>query len=250
MKKIIIANWKANPSSLKEAKAIVAEQKKTWTKIKNCKIVICPPTPFIGLLSGTKTVAWGAQDMSIGFEGSFTGENTINMLKSVGVSYVILGHSERKAVGETLETVAVKVLMAIKAGLTPIVCVGEESRDEHGEFLNKLKDQITTIFSKIAKAQIAKVIVAYEPIWAIGKSDTGAIGERELHESTIFIRKVLSDMCGRANADKVAIVYGGSVSSKNADIFLRTGDVAGLLIGRDSLTKDFSEILLLAEHNK
>jgi triosephosphate isomerase len=247
-KKIIIANWKANPSTLDLAKKIILEQKKFWPKLKNTKVVICPPMAFLPVLSTNKSanVSWGAQDVSLNLEGSFTGENTVNMLKSAGAQYVILGHSERRKIGETAELVAQKVALALKAGLTPILCVGETIRDDQGDFWHNLKEQISISLSKVKRIQVAKIIVAYEPVWAIGKKESGAIDERDLHEATIFVRKCLSDLFGREMADKVAVLYGGSVSSKNASAFLKTGDVAGLLIGRGSLeTSDFNKILMM-----
>src|SRR5690349_15957540 len=127
MNKIIIANWKQNPQKVGEAKKIVAEVKKLSRKLK-ADVVICPPAPFIGLFTPSKGVYLGAQDVSVEKEGAHTGEVSVSQLRSMGVSHIIVGHSERRAMGETSEVIAAKTLAILKAKMTPVVCIGEKER--------------------------------------------------------------------------------------------------------------------------
>jgi triosephosphate isomerase (TIM) len=124
-------------------------------------------------------------------------------------------------------------LSALKAKLTPIVCVGEKERDEHGEYLLFLKNQIVNSLAKISKVQLTKIILAYEPVWAIGKKE--AMQATEIHEMTIFIKKVLSEITKSKNIFEIPILYGGSVNYNNAKDIITLGEVDGLLVGRESL---------------
>jgi triosephosphate isomerase len=244
-KKIIIANWKMNPVSSKEAIKIFNETKKTAGKLSNIKTIICPPFVYLPLLK-----ADGAQNVFYEDRGSFTGEISAEMLKDFGVRYVIIGHSERRnppiGEGETDEIINKKIKASLKAGLNVIFCVGEKERDSEGRYLGFLKSQIDEGLKNVSKNYFNRLILAYEPIWAIG---TG--GEADNPEGTarvaIFIRRALLPLLGNENGKKIPVLYGGSVTAKNADDFLKNGGVDGLLVGRASLDpKIFNEILKIA----
>lgn len=155
------------------------------------------------------------------------------MVKSCGATYSIVGHSERRAMGETDEVVAEKVAEVVKCGMLAVVCVGETERDEEGNYLEIIKSQIKKSLSRISKQEAHKVIVAYEPVWAIGRTDNVAITSHDLHQMAIFIRKYLKEVFGIAG-DLIRIIYGGSVTAENAyDLYLN-GGVSGFLPGRSS----------------
>lgn len=247
-KKIVIANWKMNPETIGEAVKIFNATKMAVKDLKNTKVVICPPFVYLSdlekLLSPKeeKQLAFGAQDMFWEKSGSYTGEISSPMLK--GEKYVILGHSERRELGETNEIVAKKAFSAIKAGLSPILCFGEKERDSHGEYLHFLRQQIVESLNKVNKKLLPKVIIAYEPIWAIGKGAERALRATEVHEITLYIRKVLSEIYGQEIVVTIPILYGGSVNYQNAKDIILNGMVQGLLVGRESLKiEKFSELL-------
>jgi triosephosphate isomerase len=246
VKSLVVANWKMNPETIEKAKEIFKGTKAIAKDLKNTKVVICPPFVYLSDLEkiNDSKVLIGAQDMFWENAGSFTGEISPIMLKKEGESYVILGHSERRELGETEEMIAKKIASAIKAGLTPILCIGEKERDIHGEYLHSLRKQIINSLGKLPKRFLAKLIVAYEPIWAIGKSEEEAMKPTDLHEMTIFIKKILVEIYGQVVGMTVSILYGGSVNHSNAKDILVHGQVQGLLVGRESLNpKKFGELL-------
>ena len=170
------------------------------------------------------------------------------MLKSLGVSHIIIGHSERRALGDTDEIVNNKLKTVLKYGITPILCIGEKDRDESGVYMQIVSNQLNEAFKNIPKLSLQNIVIAYEPVWAIGKNATREATQAETLEMSIFIKRYLSDFFGK-NSIEIPILYGGSVNTKNAEVFLREGGVGGLLIGRDSLDpKKFIEILKIAEN--
>ena len=247
---LVVANWKMNPESVEKARDIFEETKAIAKNLKNTKVVVCPPFVYLSDLekingrAGSPQVILGAQDMFWEKAGSFTGEISPNMLKKEGESYVILGHSERRELGETDEMVSKKVVSAIKAGLHPILCVGEKVRDEHGEYLHFLRNQIVNSLGKLQKRYLAKLVIAYEPVWAIGKSEEEAMKPTDVHETSLFIKKVLAEIYNSKVVVPVPILYGGSVNHNNAKDLIILGEIQGLLIGRESLQpKKFGELL-------
>lgn len=253
-KKIIIGNWKMAPATQKDAKQIFTAIKKIAGKKKNVQTVICPPfiqvTELAKMVSGHRCVV-GAQDLFWEKEGSYTGEVSAEMLKDAKAQYVIIGHSERRALGETNTDIAKKVAVAVKAGLTAVLCVGESEHDEHGEYIRFLTDEIKESLAAINRPMLGKLVIAYEPIWAIGKASKDAAKPHDVLEITILIRKVLADMFGKSHAMNVPILYGGSVDPTNTRSFLEEGGVAGLLIGRASRdAKKFEKILDIADSIK
>lgn len=238
-KKLIIGNWKMNPETQKEAKDLAGGYKKLAKKNPKIRLVACPPAIFLPSLSGGRAgswPAWGGQDAFFENYGPHTGSISPSMLKYSGAEYVILGHSERRQVGETDEIINKKVKAALKKGLKVVLCVGEESRHDHGEHLEDIKKQLEVGLGGVVKAQFKNIVIAYEPIWAVGVGGVADSPESFLHNA-IFIRKVLSSFVGD-KARLIPVIYGGSVDKKNALGFLAEGEADGLLIGRASLRAD------------
>lgn len=251
MKRLIVANWKMHPTRFADAKKLFLAIKKTASTLQGVQTVIAPPSVFLARLSALykgHRIAFSSQDTFWENEGSFTGEVGALMLKDSGATYVIVGHSERRALGDTNKRVEKKVLSACQAKLSVILCIGEPERNHNsGAHLDFLKEQITTALSGISQKELSNIIVAYEPIWAIGKSDEDAMKPHELHETVLFIKKVIAEKHGKSFAMKVPVLYGGSVESKNTQSLLTEGEVDGLLVGHASLeAKHFSEIITIA----
>lgn len=244
-KYIVIGNWKMNPETSSLAEKLLASVSKLSVSLKKTEVVVAPPYVFLPKkFKKTKKLSLGAQDAFWGGVGASTGEVSSLQLKKLGVSHVILGHSERRALGETDAMVAKKADAVLRDSLIPVICVGEKERDAHGEYLTLLAHQISDSLAGIQKRDIANVIIAYEPLWAIGKNATGVIDSHGLHQMTIFIQKTLTTLYGREVASKIRIIYGGSVDGSTAPELIRQGNVTGFLVGRASLTaKDFGEIL-------
>ncbi|MFZ1020110.1 MAG: triose-phosphate isomerase [Minisyncoccia bacterium] len=248
-RKIIIGNWKMNPRTLKEAEKLFSDVSKNISNIKKTKIIICPPFLYLEKLKKiSRKIILGAQDAFYGDVGAFTGEISSEMLDNLGVRYVILGHSERRALGEDNVLVNKKIKDALAAGLTPILCVGENTRDESHSYFSFVKNEIEECLAGVSKNSISKIIVAYEPVWAISSTENRRDATPEdSREMAIFIRKILSDKFGH-DAGRVRIIYGGSVNEKDAEGFLRDGGVDGLLPGKASLdAKKFVEIIKICE---
>jgi len=246
MSKLIIANWKMNPESLKESESIFNSISILSKNIKNTEIVVCPPFPFLNLTRKTKNknVVLGAQNLFYEISGSYTGQVSPKMLSSLGVKYVILGHSESRLMGDTNEVINKKILISLKSKILPILCVGENTRDTHGEYLSFVKNQIEECLLSVSKLQIKNITIAYEPVWAIGKNAIREATSDEFIEMRIFIKRIIADTYGINIANAVKIIYGGSVNQNNARSFAIDGEADGLLIGRDSLIpKNFGAIL-------
>jgi triosephosphate isomerase len=250
-KKLIVGNWKMNPRTITEARKIFSAVKKASVTFKKTDIVMCPPSVFLGDLArdaaGGK-FSLGAQNLHFEKEGAFTGEVNSGMLLSLKAKYVILGHSERREMGETNEFIAKKVYAALEAGLFVILCVGEKERDEECTYLETLKSQIEASLAGIPKQMLSHLVLAYEPVWAIGAKAKGVVLPPDLLETIIFIRKVLSELYDQPSAHAMKILYGGSADEKNAGSFLNEGGAAGLLVGRASLDpKKFIAIIKAAD---
>lgn len=233
---IIVANWKAYVESVSKAKALFASAKKLSVKT-DVSIVLVPPAPYLGLLlNGNKSkVAFGAQDISNGTGGAHTGEITAAALREMGVSYAIVGHSERRAAGETDATVFEKAQHALAHGITPILCIGEAVRDEDAHYLQALRAQIAAVFAPLSQKERMQIIVAYEPIWAIGKSAADSITSVDLSEMVLYIRKVLGEYLPGNGAAATTILYGGSVEAGNARALASGSGVDGFLVGHASV---------------
>lgn len=242
---VIAANWKMNPETADAAKAILRSVARAVKEAKSITTIVCPPFPYLSLVKSGKNLYLGAQDAFFEDRGAYTGSVSPTMLKSVGAEYVILGHSERRASGETNEMVAKKVRMALRAGLSVILCIGEDHRDSEGNYLGAIREQLKESLVYIERAMLPKLIIAYEPVWAIGGRE--AIKSHDIHQAVIFIRKVLTELYPPELVKSVLILYGGSSNAGNAEDILRNGEVNGLLVGGASLLPEFKDILRIAQ---
>lgn len=253
--KLIVGNWKMYPKTLIEAKDIFAKEKKVARALSRTKTVICPPAVFLSALAessaGVKHLSVGAQNAFFEDEGARTGEVSPLQIASVGATYVILGHSERRALGEADETIAAKAVQAAKAKLTIILCVGEKRRDAGGSYFSEVRDQLRGSLAGFPKDGSKRLVIAYEPIWAIGKNAVRAATPEDFHEMSILVKRHLVEQFGKTSGFRVPILYGGSVDEKNAEGFLKEGGADGLLVGRVSLDPArFTEIIKLADKLK
>ncbi len=241
----VVGNWKLNPISLKNAKELFSEVKKTAVKVKEVNVVVIPPYLYIPEFSRfvkDEGIKLGAQNIFFEEVGPFTGEVSASVLSNFAVSYVIVGHSERRARGETDEEVNKKVKATLKKRLIPIVCVGEKERDSEGGFFTGIENQIKALTSGLESKDLAKIIIAYEPIWAIGTGKTATVSDVE--EMQIFIFSVLTKLFDRKVAEKIPLLYGGSVNAGNAKILHKEGGMNGFLVGGASLkASEFTKII-------
>lgn len=249
MKSLLIANWKMNPPSFKEAKKLLEAAKKAADNAKNVTIIIAPPAIYLRELRGAykgKKLSFAVQNAHAEAAGSFTGEISMMQAKDAGASYVIVGHAERRAMGESNDDTRQKVAAAVALSLSPILCVGETLRTQDGEHFNLIKEQLKAGFADVLVAKIPRVTIAYEPVWAIGA--TVAMSPRDMHEMAIFIRKTIVGLYGEKGM-AVKILYGGSIDDTNAAAMLKDGDVAGLLVGRASADPEKLSALVKAIKN-
>lgn len=247
-KKVIVANWKMNPQSTKEAELILRDVSKVANQNKNIEIIVCPPYPFLYLFRKlrSKNLFLGAQNSFSEKEGAYTGEVSPSILKNFGVDYVILGHSERRERGEDNQKINKKILLALKTKLKPILCLGEKERDQEGNYLVFVYSQIKECLEGVLKNQIKDIVFAYEPVWAIGQKAEREATDDEFLEMKIFIKKVIADLYDVKTAENIKVIYGGSVDESNTSSFVNQGQADGLLIGRNSLIpKKFIEIIKL-----
>lgn len=234
---IIVGNWKSTPRTKEEGiKFIKQLEKKIATskhKIPKKGYFIAAPDIFIPyLVPLAKRGYIGAENVS-GLElGQHTGMEVPSQLQSGGASFTIIGHSEVRKSGETVEARAQKVASALQIRLTTILCVGEHKRDKEGKYLEELENDVKQTLSQIKRELFSNLVVAYEPVWAIG--GTSPATPAECFEAVIAIRRALASLGGIDYAKKVHILYGGTVSNDNAKAFLEEGGVDGLLIGRSS----------------
>jgi triosephosphate isomerase (TIM) len=246
-KKMIVANWKMNPVTPREAKALYLQTKKISSKNPQAEIIVCPPAIWLGFLNHrpSKNLSLGAQDFSVDKSvGAFTGSVSSAMAHYAGATYSIVGHSERRSAGDDFEKVNLKVRLALGDGLKVILCIGERVRDNGGQYLAVIKRQLESGLDGVKRNQFANIAIAYEPVWAIGKEATGADTPEDFLHDALFIRKVISEIVGKSYAHEVKIFYGGSVNPKNARGFLEEGQADGLLVGRASLNAEqFKQIV-------
>ena len=246
-KKIIVGNWKMNQTLELTHDFIIEFSKKIDKKEKSKQIIIAPPYPFL-----ERAIHWSkdigidiaAQNIHQCDKGSYTGEVSVNMIYSIGVKIVILGHSERREYfGENNEVLAKKVEHAIKNNLQVIFCIGEnfEQRKVEKHF-ETVKIQIEKIIFTLQTQQIEKIVFAYEPIWAIGTGETATPDQaQEMHA---YIRRYLTNRYGGSSAEKIRILYGGSLNPDNAKELFYQKDIDGGLVGGASLkVTDFVKII-------
>jgi triosephosphate isomerase len=248
--KLIVGNWKMNGS--RAANAALLAGIAAGLQATKTACAVCVPAPYLqqceDALKGGP-IAWGAQDVSAYEGGAYTGEVCAKMLADFACRYAIVGHSERRAYhGETSELVAKKALAVLKEGITPIVCVGETlEQREAGQTFDVVGAQLHSVLELLPVEAVAKIVVAYEPVWAIG---TGRNATPEMaQEVHALLRDQLRERGGAA-ADSVAILYGGSMKPENARELLAQPDIDGGLIGGAALkAQDFLAIIHAAEHS-
>ena len=249
---VIVGNWKMH-TTLAEASAL-AQQVKRSCESPAVDVAVCPPFTALSavaqLLKGSR-IGLGAQDLYWEAQGAFTGEISPAMLVDAGCRYVIIGHSERRThFGETNETVQRKLLAALRHGLIPIVCIGETLAEREGsQTFAVLTRQLAGGLKDLPATECAKLILAYEPVWAIGTGRNAT--PEQAQEAHAFIRQWLVKSFGQAAAEAVRLQYGGSVNAQNAESLLQQPDVDGALVGGASLNADaFSTIVKAAVEAK
>ncbi len=241
---VIAGNWKMNKTP--DEAVVLIEELKPLVKDTQATVVVCPPYACLAAakeaLAGSG-IGLGAQNLDYHDSGAYTGEISADMLKALGVQYVIIGHSERRQYyAETDDTVNLKVKQALKNGLIPIMCVGEllEER-EQGITAEIVSMQTKLGLLGLDAADVEKVIIAYEPVWAIGTGKTAT--SDDANDTIKIIRNAVKEVFG-ASADKVRIQYGGSMNPKNVSELMAMSDIDGGLIGGASLkAEDFSKVV-------
>ncbi len=247
LERLVMGNWKMNGS-------LVANQA-LLTGLRNavdaageggqyaqCTIAVCPPTPYLAQVQQSlqgSVISWGAQDLSVQANGAYTGEVSAAMLNDFACRWVIVGHSERRAYhGETSDLVAQKAQTALAANITPVVCVGESLQERESEqTLRIIEEQLAPVLA-LGQEQVAKMVIAYEPVWAIGTGLTAT--PEQAQEVHAFIRGLLQNV----GAPQVQILYGGSVKANNAASLFAMPDINGALVGGAALQAE--EFLAIA----
>jgi triosephosphate isomerase len=236
-KRLVIGNWKMYIESPEEAREFAVVLRRKVRGLTGVDVSLAVPHPFMKALADmleSSPIKVGAQTVSPQIEGAHTGEVSAKMLKEVGALFSIIGHSERRAQGESETVVRAQLEHALEVGLAPVLCVGESSRGHEGEHFSFIEAELTSALRNIPKNILRKLVIAYEPIWAIGKSAAEAMKPGELQETVIFIRKVLAELLDRQAALKVPVLYGGSVDHDNAPQLIAEGGIQGFLVGRAS----------------
>lgn len=236
-KRLIIGNWKMYVDSPEEARAFALGLRRKVRGLSGVDVWLAPPYPFIADVAKmleSSSIYVGAQALSASPNGAHTGEVSAAMLKGVGALFSIVGHSERRETGETEIKVRAALERATEASLIPVLCIGETERETDGEHVAVLERQLAIALDKLGTSALKKLVIAYEPVWAIGKHSADAIEPAALEEMVIFIRKVLAELTDRNLALKVPILYGGSVEPENATTLLHDGGINGFLVGHAS----------------
>jgi triosephosphate isomerase len=254
MRKLIIGNLKMNLVSPSEREQYLKSFKKELIgkKLTNAEIVLCPPAIHLenfGKILGKK-VFLGGQNCFWEDKGSYTGEISPLMLKNLDSEYVIIGHSERrKYFSENNQSINRKVLASLKVGLSPVICIGETKEErQSGETMRVIAGQIKEAFAGVAQGKLEEIVVAYEPVWAVGSDNIPSANE--IMEAKVLIQKILSQNFSKKFVEKLRIIYGGSVSAKTVKQACIESGMEGALIGRESLApREFLKICKIIENN-
>jgi len=250
VKPLIIGNWKMNPATIARAEKIwVDVQKGLLGRKGQSDVAIAPPLPFIVDLkemAGPQKIEFVSQDVSAEVEGPYTGEVSVSQLRSIGVKCSIVGHSERRAMGESDDSINAKILAIHNLKSTAVICIGERSRDNVGDYFTEVEDQLKAALIGVKVEDLNRVVIAYEPVWAIGTGKNATPSQVE--EMKLFIQKVLSDLYPREKISLIRIIYGGSVKEDNVEDLLKVGSVDGFLVGGASLNaKEFVSIVKITD---
>lgn len=233
---LIVANWKAYVEEFAKAKKLF-DVGKRLVKTYGITIVLAPPAPLLGALAvkNKSKVEFAAQDVSASSGGALTGEITAQAYSAAGASYAIIGHSERRASGDTDSAISEKLAHALASRLVPILCVGENERDGEGRYLAVVREELTKALEPLAPKERSEIIVAYEPLWAIGKDAEHAILQNDLAEMVLYIRKVLAELLPGKSSQRSLVLYGGSVEPNNIRDLAGASGIDGFLIGHASV---------------
>lgn len=244
VKPLIIGNWKTTPATLKEALTFVKNLEKKCGAMKHkAHYYLAVADIFIPPLSELASHGEiGSQNISGTILGQATGLTTPSQIVSGGGAFTLLGHSEVRARGESIDLLTKKVTLSLQSKLLTVLCVGETTRDKEGNYLAELEDELKQLLAQVDRSLFANLVIAYEPVWAIGAKNPATV--HECFEVVIALRRALASLVGIEYAKKVSIIYGGAVSEENAREFLEEGGVDGLLLGRASQeVNSFSKIL-------
>lgn len=251
MKSIIVGNWKMKPATFKEAKKLFEATKKAAEKCPAISLIIAPPALYLRELASNyrgKRISFAVQNAHAEASGAFTGEISLPQARDAGASYALVGHSERRAMGETNDDTRKKVAAALRERMTPILCFGERLRAQGGEHFGNVAEQLRAGLADVPAAKISKVILAYEPVWAIGGETT--MSPRDMHTMTIFIRKTVVGIYGDVG-HKIRILYGASVGEKNAAAMAHEAHVHGFIVGHVSTDAErFTALLKVIQNEK
>lgn len=240
MKKFVVANWKMNPGTSREALSLFRSVKNGFKNLKNIEIIICPPSIYIAeLVKDSGNIKIGAQNLfweNPPKGGAFTGEISAKQLKALGCEFVIVGHSERKIhFGETNSQINKKIKLALKYGMRPILLFGENTIEKKNKQTKKvILGQIKECLAEIKKSDLAKIILAYEPVWAIGGESACFV--EDVYEINLFLKNLIAKEYSVNLAEKIPVLYGGSVNSKNAFGYIADAMSDGVLVGSASLS--------------
>lgn len=236
--RLVIANWKMYVKSPERAATLARGLRRKTRQFPGVTLALAPAFPLlpaVGAALKGSSVHLAAQSLSPFSDEKHTGEVSADMLKHADAAFCLVGHSERRAMGERDDIIRVLLERTQSAGLMPVLCVGEKERDSAGGHFGVIAGQLTAALGdRSERRSMKRLVVAYEPVWAIGRSAGDAMKPAELEESVIFIRKTLADLLGRTIALRTAILYGGSVEEENAELLLREGGVNGFLVGHAS----------------
>lgn len=245
-RRIAAFNWKLDPTDLDTFASTHKHLKRLSKKYSNTTVLFAPPTQTLGIKLGADAdLIRAAQTISLFNNGAHTGNVSATLLRNMGVTYTIIGHSEiREETGMSDEIVSKKVSHALSEKLTPIVCFGESKRDTKGKYTDVLESQILIVLDPLTDAQRKKVILAYEPIWAIGKNAARPITSEELFSTIILIKNIIARAYGETISKKIKILYGGSVKAHNAEELAAVTGVSGFLVGSASHKSDQLEPII------
>lgn len=239
-KRLIIANWKMNPDSGAKARVLAEDTERCIAPVRDAEVVIAPPYPFLRDVAPALVKAvLGAQDVFWEGSGAYTGEVSVRQLQDAGVSYVIVGHSERRAIGETDEMVHKKTRAALEGGLGAILCVGEDTRS--GNVIPAaVGAQVRSALTGVKKALLKKLVIAYEPVWAISTSgaSAGPCTPDMIFQARLVIEKTIADIYDPGASKIPRIIYGGSVSPDTIVSVISAGHMDGALVGSASLNAE------------
>ncbi|MEO6306136.1 MAG: triose-phosphate isomerase [Bacteroidia bacterium] len=246
-KKIVAGNWKMN-TDLKEALDLITNIKQNSKQFTGVEKIIFPPFPFLktasDILAGEANFFTGAQNCNEHAKGAYTGEVATSMLNAVGCKFVLVGHSERRTFfKETDAQLVSKILQAFTSNLHVIFCFGEQLEErKSNKHFETVKQQIENVLKNFSEADLNKIYLAYEPVWAIGTGETAT--PQQAQEMHVYIRKIIAELYSSAAAEKINILYGGSCNAQNAQELFSCADVDGGLIGGASLkADDFCKII-------